>query len=83
MTVYLDGSRNRFRRMIMCHMIADTLDELHDMAQLIGMQREWFQDGGRVPHYDVSLERRALAIACGAVVLSRSKFVQVMRKNRK
>lgn len=82
MTVYLDGSRNRFRRMIMCHMIADTLDELHDMAGRIGMRREWFQDR-RVPHYDVSLERRALAITCGAVVLDRSKFVQVMRKIRK
>ena len=55
--------------MLMCHMVADTLEELHVMANEIGMKRAAFQDAPKAshPHYDVSQERRALALELGAV----------------
>lgn len=81
MPVYVDKARNRLGRMIMCHMIADTPDELHDMAAAIGMKREWFQDT-KFPHYDVSLERRKAAIKLGAVEVDRREIVALMRKIR-
>lgn len=62
MTVYVDDMRASYRRMIMCHMIADTEDELHAMAARIGIARRWYQ-GDR---YDISLAKRALAIGHGA-----------------
>ena len=62
MSVYVDDMRAPFRRMIMCHMIADTEDELHAMAALIGVARKWYQGN----HYDVCLQMRALAVANGA-----------------
>lgn len=62
MTVYVDDMRARFRDCIMCHMIADTEEELHAMAERIGIARRWYQGD----HYDVSLERRALAVTYGA-----------------
>jgi Protein of unknown function (DUF4031) len=76
MTVYVDGERNAFGRMIMCHMWADTAAELHAMAAAIGMKRDWFQTPdapkpASFPHYDVSLSRRARAVALGAVELER------------
>lgn len=46
----------------MCHMIADTDDELHGMAALLALKREWFQGD----HYDVGLAVRARAVLYGA-----------------
>jgi hypothetical protein len=68
MTVYVDSMRAPLGRMVMCHMIADTEDELHAMAGRIGMRREWFQHGD-IPwraHYDVALGKRALEVKLGA-----------------
>lgn len=81
MTVYVDRARNRLGRMVMCHMIADTLDELHTMAAAIGMRRDWFQVAS-FPHYDVSLTRRARALKLGAVEVDRRELVRIMRRLR-
>lgn len=81
MSVYIDTSRNRLGRMMMCHMLADTLEELHAMADRIGMKREWFQPES-TPHYDVSKTRRALAIQHGAIEADRHKVVELIRKYR-
>lgn len=62
MTVYVDDMRARFRDHIMCHMIADTEAELHEMAARIGIARRWYQGD----HYDVTMDRRALAVEYGA-----------------
>lgn len=43
MAVYVDEPIHPFGRMLMCHMWADTLDELLDMADRIGVQRKWLQ----------------------------------------
>lgn len=66
MTVYVDDMRARFHDHIMCHMIADTEAELHDMAGRIGIARRWYQGD----HYDVTLDRRAHAVALGAVEIT-------------
>lgn len=81
MAVYIDSARNKFGRMVMCHMVADTLDELHDMAKRIGMRREWFQPLSS-PHYDVSLSRRKVAVSHGAVEVGRKELIAIIRKNR-
>ena len=64
--MYVDDMRAPFGRMIMCHMIADTEDELHAMAAAIGVARRWFQQKPSGDHYDIALSKRALAIARGA-----------------
>lgn len=84
--VYVDQLMNfgwamRGRSVPNCHLVADTLDELHTFAGKIGMKREWFQDKS-IPHYDLTPARRAAAVARGAVQLNRQKFVEVIRRIR-
>jgi hypothetical protein len=69
-TVYVDDMRARFGRMIMCHMIADSDDELHAMADAIGVARKWHQDKGSGSHYDIALSKRVLAVGKGAVEIT-------------
>jgi len=66
MTVYVDDCRLTFWGMKMSHMTADTIDELHIMADRIGLKREWFQPKSH-PHYDVSDSKRRIAIVFGAI----------------
>ncbi len=71
MAVYVDDMRAPFRRMIMCHMIADTTDELNAMADRIGVSRRWIQKPGTPnEHYDICLSARAKAVAAGAIEIT-------------
>lgn len=73
MPVYVDDYRARYGRMIMCHMLADTEDELHAMADRIGVARKWFQGD----HYDICQEKRALAVQAGAREITKRRAVQI------
>lgn len=87
MSVYVDPLQNfgwklRGRLVRSCHMVADTLDELHSMATKIGMKRLWFQDAVSAQHYDLVESRRQLAVSLGAIELDRTAFVAVIRRLR-
>lgn len=81
MAVYIDDYRATYGRMKMSHMIADTLPELHAMAEQLGLRR-WFQGHSSFPHYDVCLTKRAEAMSLGAVLLAKREFVQKMHEIR-
>lgn len=52
------------------HLAADSLAELHAFAEAIGIKRCWFHNAPGHPHYDVTDEQRAAAIAAGAEMVS-------------
>lgn len=83
MSVYVDPIRRveYGRWKYACHMIADTLEELHAMAQAIGMKREWYQSKS-FPHYDLLRFRREAAVSEGAVELDRRAFIRKLREIR-
>lgn len=85
MSVYVDRVKIPYRGMVMCHMVADTIEELHSMADLIGVNRKWFQspDKARHPHYDICQAKKALALKFGAVETSdRRLFISKAKKLR-
>jgi hypothetical protein len=63
-----------------CHLIADTLEELHRLAESIGLKREWFQiSNSGLPHYDLTESKRVLAINGGAIALEPKEFCDKMK----
>ena len=72
MTVYVDDMyrypMGRYGRMKMSHMMADTTEELLEMADTIGVDRCWIQEPGTPgEHFDIAMSKRALAVDAGAV----------------
>jgi hypothetical protein len=82
MSVYVDAAAQPFGRMIMCHLMADTPEELRAMALRIGVAVKWFQYKASAPHFDICKSKRALAVAAGALELEREPFVEAMRRIR-
>lgn len=75
MAVYVDDMKAPFGRMCMCHMVADSTEELLAMVDTIGVQRKWIQDAGTYSeHFDISLGKRALAVAAGAIEITWRDF---------
>lgn len=76
MTVYVDNAHIPFGNMIMCHMWADTIDELLAMADKIGVQRKWIQGHPQLSqgkarsaswvHFDIAMGKKELALRHGA-----------------
>lgn len=78
MTVYVDTMRAKYKGMIMCHMIADTELELHDMANKIGVQRKWYQGD----HYDICLSKKEKAIQKGALVVTPQELASMCHRKK-
>ncbi len=80
MAVYVDDMRAPYGRMVMCHMLADTDAELHAMADRIGVSRRWHQKAGtHHSHYDISLSKRAQAVAAGAIEITMRDTGRIVR----
>lgn len=81
MSVYVDNMAAPLGNMIMCHMWADTIDELLTMVDKIGVQRKWIQGHPVLSldeyrnvswvHFDISRSKRTLAIKNGAIETDR------------
>lgn len=72
----LPTARWRYRKA--CHLTADTITELHEFAASLGLKRAWFQDHSRVPHYDLTPNKRTAAVQAGARSISVREMVARM-----
>lgn len=83
MTVYVDSMRAAYRHMKMCHMVADTSEELLDMADKIWVNRKWLQKAGTShEHFDIAMTKRAMAVANGAAEVSMMDVGRIIRAKR-
>lgn len=77
MAVYIDNFNAKFGNMVMCHMIADTTEELLAMVDKIGVQRKWIQDAGTYSeHFDICLSKKAKAIKHGAIEINFREYAR-------
>lgn len=66
--------------MMMCHMVADSREELDAMADKIGVARKWIQyPGSNREHYDICKSKRAKAVALGAKEVTAYELVRIVR----
>lgn len=83
MTVYVDSMRAPFGRMVMCHMVADTTQELLAMAKKIGVNKKWLQHAGtHREHFDICKSKRVLAVQAGAKEIT-WRDLGIMLQNRR
>lgn len=88
MAVYVDDMHltdmGRLGSMKMCHMIADSDEQLHAMADTIGVARRWWQSPARTSgsHYDIAMSKRALAIKAGAVEITMRQAAAMNARRR-
>ena len=71
MTLYVDKPRKWIRKNgLTCHLFTyDDLEELHHLAHRLRLSRVWFQGSAVIPHYDLTVAKRILAVQWGAIEL--------------
>lgn len=76
--VYVDAAVHPYGRMLMCHMIADTTEELIQMAIKIGVKVKWIQHPGtNKEHFDICKSKRDKAIKYGAKEITSKDIVRL------
>ena len=80
MAIYVDFMCIEYRGYKWCHMLADSLQELHDFAELIEVDKRLFHRNASYPHYDVTVQMRLLAIENGALPADRKKIIACAKK---
>lgn len=89
MTLFVDTLREHSRmrglfRGVWCHLATDgAMTELHAFAAKIGLPARAFHAHEDHPHYDLTPDRRADAIAAGAIEVTSKELVKrcFRRKN--
>jgi hypothetical protein len=83
MTVYVDDMKAKLGRMTMCHMLADSDEELLAMAHKIGVPLHHHQfPGTPKSHFDICMQKKALAIAAGAVQITMKDAGRIIKRRR-
>ena len=80
MAIYVDFVQIKFKGHKWCHMLADSLQELHDFAAFIDVDARLFHRNASYPHYDITVQMREIAITQGAIPADRKKIIECAKK---
>ena len=80
MAIYIDFMQIEFKGYKWCHLLADTLQELHEFAAFIELDGRLFHRNASYPHYDVTVQMRETAIEYGAIPADRRKIIECAKK---
>ena len=79
--VYVDNAAIPKHGYMWFHLLADSLEELHEFAASLGLNPRSFHRGARHPHYDITAGQRQEAIERGASAVTSRDAVRVGRKS--
>ena len=65
-----------------CHLVADTVSELHYFAGRMRLKPAWFQNKPELPHYDLTKGMRRLAVKLGAIEVDQYQISLLMKMYR-
>ena len=83
MSVYVDDMCAGYGRMKMCHMLADSHEELIAAAKAVGVGTYWIQKPGTYQeHFDICLRVRADAVKKGAIEIDTRQLGLMLRERR-
>ena len=90
MTVYVDRLFKRSPKSLQarkygnfwCHLLSDSIEELHDFARELGLKRGYYQHRP-IPHYDLTRNKRQQAIKLGAAKISTKEYLLRLRRSQK
>lgn len=80
MTIYVDNECISWKGKQWCHLVADSLAELHEFAQQLGLRRSWFQEQSVYPHYDITITLRDKALTLGALMGNRHTIISCAKR---
>lgn len=88
--VYVDDAFVENRGRQWCHLLADSVDELHAFAAEMGLSKHAFHRAARIPHYDITVLQRQRVLERGvmpvtvrqAILLTRHLAVAKSRPRR-
>lgn len=65
--------------MKMCHMVADSTDELIKMAEACGVSKRWIQERGTYnEHFDICLSAKKTALSLGAIEIGFRDYARIV-----
>jgi hypothetical protein len=66
-----------------CHLVANTIPELHAFAERIGVKKCWFENkrGKNQPHYDIRKEMIEIVQQAGGKKVSNAELFLFLEKN--
>lgn len=88
--VYVDDAFVESRGRRWCHLLADSVEELHAFAVEMGLSKYAFHRAARIPHYDITASQRQQVLKRGvlpvtvrqAILLTRHLAVAKSRPRR-
>jgi hypothetical protein len=83
---YVDSVREypaaQLRHSRFCHLLADTREELHAMADALGVPRRYFQDHPWRWHHDLPEPLRARALELGAQEVTWHEVAALLKRRK-
>lgn len=75
--IYVDNAGVLKHGYAWSHLVADSIQELHEFAARIGLPSRAFHRNARHPHYDITARQRQHAIRHGAMSITAREAVRI------